>query len=117
MLKFTKSKAGNFPKNYWSVTKLKLDLEVMVTDYHAKSQVNIYKHLEKNSGKLLNRWCLLRPKPITKNKLDLQVMVTDLHAKNQVNIYKHLEKKSGKPFDRWNWLSPKPVILPKINGA
>ena len=54
-LKFTKSKAGNFTKNQRSVTKLKLDLQVMVTDLHAKNQVNIYKHLEKKSGKLLDR--------------------------------------------------------------
>ena len=78
----------------------------MVTDTHAKNQVNVYKHLEKKSGKLLkfttskariftkNRWS------ITKLKLNLQVMVTDLHAKIQVNIYKCFEKKSGKPFDR-----------------
>ena len=31
-LKSTKSKAGNFVKNHWSITKLKVDLQVMVTD-------------------------------------------------------------------------------------
>ena len=35
-LKFTKSKARNFAKYRWSVTKLKLDLQVMVTELHAK---------------------------------------------------------------------------------
>ena len=34
--------------------KLDLDLQVMVTDLHAKKQVNIWKHLEKNSGKLFD---------------------------------------------------------------
>ena len=54
-LKFTKSKARNFAENRWSVTKLKLDPQVMVTDLHAKNQVNIYKRLEKKSGKLFDR--------------------------------------------------------------
>ena len=48
-------KARNFAKNRWSVATLKLDLLVMVTDLHAKNQVNIYKHFEKKSGKLFDR--------------------------------------------------------------
>ena len=52
-LKFAKSKARNFAKNWWSVTKLKLNLQVMVTDLHAKNQVNIYKRLEKKVSNCL----------------------------------------------------------------
>ena len=46
--------ARNFAKNPWTIMKLDLDLQVMVTDLHAKKQVNIWKHLEKNSGKLFD---------------------------------------------------------------
>ena len=106
-MKFTKSKARNFAKNRWSVTKLTLDMKVMVTDLHAKIQVDIYKDLEKSWE---NCWSLKFTKSkardfaknqfsIMKLTLNLQVMVTGLHAKNQVNIYKRLEKKSGKLFD------------------
>ena len=42
----------NFAKNQWSLTKLTLDLQFMLIDLHAKNQVNIYKRLEKKSGKL-----------------------------------------------------------------
>ena len=62
-LKFTMSKAHNFAKNQWSVTKFKLDLQVMVIDLHAKDQVNIYKPLEKKYGKLFDRSNLLSPSP------------------------------------------------------
>ena len=36
------------PKNRYSVTKLKLNLQVMVIDLHPKNQVNMYKRLEKS---------------------------------------------------------------------
>ena len=36
----------------------------MVTDLHAKNQVNITKRLEKKYGKLYDRWNLLSPKPV-----------------------------------------------------
>ena len=55
IVKFTKSKARNFAKNLWSITKLKLDLYVVVTGSYAKNQVNICKCLEKKSGKLFDR--------------------------------------------------------------
>ena len=42
----------------------------MVTDLHAKNQVNIYKHSEKKSGKLFDRWNLLSPKPVISPKID-----------------------------------------------
>ena len=42
-LKFSKSKARNFR---WSIVKLKLNLQIMVTDLHAKNQVCMYKRLE-----------------------------------------------------------------------
>ena len=42
----------------------------MVTDLHAKNQVNIYKCLEKKSGKLFDRWNLLSQKPIISPKID-----------------------------------------------
>ena len=83
----------------------------MVIDFHAKNQVNICKRLEKNSGKLFNRWNLLSPRPVISSKIN------DLHAKNQVEIGNCLGKKSGKLFHRWNLLSPKPVISPKIDGG
>ena len=51
--KSTKSKVHNIAKNQWSITKLKLDLSVMVIDLQAKNQLNICKHLEKKSGKLI----------------------------------------------------------------
>ena len=57
----------------------------MLIDLHAKNQVNIYKRLEKKSGKLCDHWNLLRPKPVIFK-----------HAKNQVNICKYLGKKSEK---------------------
>ena len=44
-VKFTKSKARNFAKNQWNVTKLTLE----VIDLHAKNQLNICKRLEKKS--------------------------------------------------------------------
>ena len=53
-LKFTKSKARNFAKNQWSVTKLKLDLLNMEIDFHAKNQVNICKRLGEKSEKLFD---------------------------------------------------------------
>ena len=74
----------------------------MVVDLHTKSQVNIYKRLEKCPKNCLiakmskahnfakNRWSVMKLKP------DLQVMVIDLHAKIQVNICKDLGKKSRK---------------------
>ena len=40
----------------------------MVTDLHAKNQVNIYKCLEKKSGKLFDRRNLLSPNPIIRQK-------------------------------------------------
>ena len=42
------SKARNFAINQWSITKLKLDLQVMVTDLYDKNHVNMYKRLEKS---------------------------------------------------------------------
>ena len=42
----------------------------MVTDLHAKNQVNIYKRLEKKSKKLFDRWNLLRPKPVISAKIN-----------------------------------------------
>ena len=53
--KFTKSKAHNFAKNQWSITKLKLDLQFMVIELHAKNQVIICKHFGKKSRKLFDR--------------------------------------------------------------
>ena len=49
LVRLMKSKARNFEKNLWSITKLTLDLQVMVIDLHAKNQLNICKHLEKKS--------------------------------------------------------------------
>ena len=40
-----------------------------VTDLHAKSQVNIYKRLEKKSGKPFYRRNLLSPKPVILPKI------------------------------------------------
>ena len=42
----------------------------MVTDLHAKSQVNIYKRLEKKLGKLFDRWNLLSQRPVISPKID-----------------------------------------------
>ena len=42
----------------------------MVTDLHAKNQVNIYKCLEKKSGKPFGVWNLLSPKPVISPKID-----------------------------------------------
>ena len=42
----------------------------MVTDFHAKNQVNICKGLEKKSGKLFDRWNLLTPRPVISPKID-----------------------------------------------
>ena len=50
--------------------KLKLDLEIMVIDLHAKNQVNIGKHLGKKSGKLFHSWTLLSPRPVISPKID-----------------------------------------------
>ena len=41
LLKYTKSKARNFTKNQWGVTRLKLDLELMVIDFHAKNEYSL----------------------------------------------------------------------------
>ena len=41
----------------------------MVTDLHAKNQVNIYKRLEKKSGKPFDRWNLQSPKPVISPKI------------------------------------------------
>ena len=41
----------------------------MVTDLHAKNEVNICKRLEKKSGKLLDRLSLLSPKPVNLPKI------------------------------------------------
>ena len=50
--------------------KIKLYLQIMVTDLYAENQVNIYKHLEKKSGKLFDRWNLLSPKPVISPKIN-----------------------------------------------
>ena len=42
----------------------------MVTDLHAKNQVNICKRLEKKSGKLFDRRNLLSPMPVIVQKID-----------------------------------------------
>ena len=65
-----RNKVLNFAKNHWSLTKLKLSLQVIPTDLHAKNTDNTYKHLEKKSGKLFDRWNLLSPKPIISPKVD-----------------------------------------------
>ena len=36
----------------------------MVIDYHAKSQLNICKCLEKKCGKLFDRWYLVSPRSL-----------------------------------------------------
>ena len=50
--------------------KLTFDLQVMVTDLHAKNQVNIYKRLEKMSRKPFDPWNLLSPKPLILPKIN-----------------------------------------------
>ena len=40
----------------------------MLTDLHAKNQIDIYKRLEKKSGKLFNRWNFLSLKPVISPK-------------------------------------------------
>ena len=42
----------------------------MVTDLHAKNQVNMYKRLEKKSGKLFDRWNLVSRKPVISPKIN-----------------------------------------------
>ena len=43
-LKFTKSTVRNFVKNQWSITKPKIDLELIAFDLQAKNQLNICMH-------------------------------------------------------------------------
>ena len=42
----------------------------MVTDLHAKNEVNIFKRLEKKSGKLFDRRNLQCPKAVISPKID-----------------------------------------------
>ena len=42
----------------------------MMTDFHAKYQVNIFKRLEKKSGKPFDRRNVLSPKAVISPKID-----------------------------------------------
>ena len=42
----------------------------MVIDLHAKIQVNMYKRLQKKTGKLFDRWNIQCPKPVISPKID-----------------------------------------------
>ena len=73
----------------------------MVTDLHAKNQVNTCKRLEK-SPKLFDRWNFTKSKAhnfaknrwsVTKLKLDLPVMVIDLYAKKSGQYLQTFRKK------------------------